>query len=59
VSPIENFPVKKWNQMIGIMLTSPYILIQRFLPGMRESGNKNVHSKINKVHMARFLNNIH
>ncbi|VDI47175.1 Hypothetical predicted protein [Mytilus galloprovincialis] len=35
VSPVETFPTAKWEQMIGLMLTSPFLLVQKFLPEMK------------------------
>lgn len=36
VSRLEDFPAKKWQQLIDIMLVAPALLTQAFLPGMRE-----------------------
>ena len=38
VSPIEEFPVEKWNAIIAINLTSSFHTIAAALPGMREKG---------------------
>ena len=38
VSPIEEFPVEKWNAIIAINLTSSFHTIAAALPGMRKKG---------------------
>ncbi|XP_070560446.1 D-beta-hydroxybutyrate dehydrogenase-like [Ptychodera flava] len=38
VSPVQDFPVEKWNDMISVMLTAPFIFIKHLLPGMLEKG---------------------
>lgn len=38
VSPIEEFPVEKWNAIIAINLTSSFHTIAAALPGMRAKG---------------------
>jgi len=38
VSPIESFPVEKWNDIIAINLSSAFHTIRAALPGMLESG---------------------
>ena len=38
VSPIEAFPDEEWERMLRIMLTAPFLLTKRLLPGMAERG---------------------
>lgn len=38
VSPIEAFPDEEWERMLRIMLTAPFLLTKRLLPGMTERG---------------------
>jgi 3-hydroxybutyrate dehydrogenase len=38
VSPIEEFPVKKWNTIVGLLLTSPFLLAKYSWPALKESG---------------------
>jgi len=38
VAPLEEFPLEKWQQMLGLMLTAPFLLTRAFLPGMKERG---------------------
>lgn len=35
VSPVDEFPVAKWDAMIALMLTAPFHLIRIFLPHMK------------------------
>jgi len=39
VSPIEDFPTEKFELMIKIMLTAPFIAIKHAFPLMKEQGN--------------------
>ncbi len=38
VSPVENFPEDKWDFMINLMLTSPFLLSKYSWPFMKEQG---------------------
>lgn len=38
VSPVEEFPDEEWERMLRIMLTAPFLLTKRLLPGMAERG---------------------
>src|SRR5207237_4527980 len=38
VSPIEDFPVEKWDQIIAINLSSAFHTIRAALPGMKARG---------------------
>ncbi|MBV9804673.1 MAG: 3-hydroxybutyrate dehydrogenase [Solirubrobacterales bacterium] len=37
VSPIEDFPVDKWNTIVALLLTSPFLLAKHAWPSLRES----------------------
>ncbi|TGV29703.1 SDR family NAD(P)-dependent oxidoreductase, partial [Mesorhizobium sp. M00.F.Ca.ET.186.01.1.1] len=39
VSPIEDFPTAKFEQMIRIMLTAPFIAIKHAFPIMKQQGH--------------------
>jgi 3-hydroxybutyrate dehydrogenase len=39
VAPIEDFPEDKWDQLIAIMLTSPFLLARYGWPALSESGS--------------------
>lgn len=36
VSPVTEFPLERWNAVIGVNLTAPFLTTQRALPGMLE-----------------------
>ena len=36
VAPITEFPLSKWNEIMGIMLTAPFLLTKEVLSGMYE-----------------------
>jgi 3-hydroxybutyrate dehydrogenase len=38
VSPVETFDPERWDQLLGVMLTAPFLLIRGILPGMYERG---------------------
>jgi 3-hydroxybutyrate dehydrogenase len=38
VSPIEDFPIEKWNQIIAINLTSAFLCMRAAIPGMKKRG---------------------
>jgi 3-hydroxybutyrate dehydrogenase len=38
MAPVEEFPLEKWDQLIGVMLTGPFLLIRYVIPHMYASG---------------------
>ncbi|MEZ5347501.1 MAG: 3-hydroxybutyrate dehydrogenase [Pyrinomonadaceae bacterium] len=38
VSPIDEFPVEKWDQLINVMLRGAFLCTRKFLPGMADKG---------------------
>ncbi len=52
VSPVEDFPEEKWNFMIALMLTAPFLLIKYCWPHMKRKGWGRV-ININSVHGLR------
>ena len=38
VSPIEEFPVEKWNTIVALLLTSPFLLARYSWPALKASG---------------------
>lgn len=38
VSPVHDFPEDRWDQLLGIMLTGPFLTTRYALPGMLEAG---------------------
>ena len=39
VSPIEEFPEDRWDAIVAILLTSPFLLARQAWPALRESGD--------------------
>jgi 3-hydroxybutyrate dehydrogenase len=39
VAPIEEFPVDKWDTILALLLTSPFLLAKHAWPALRESGD--------------------
>jgi 3-hydroxybutyrate dehydrogenase len=38
VSPVHEFPEDRWDQLLGVMLTGPFLMTRYALPGMLEAG---------------------
>lgn len=38
VSPIDQFPTEKWNLLLAVMLTGPFLCTRAVLPSMRRAG---------------------
>ena len=38
VAPIEEFPVEKWNTIVALLLTSPFLLARYSWPALKDSG---------------------
>jgi 3-hydroxybutyrate dehydrogenase len=60
VSPITEFPVAKWNEMLGLMLTAPFVLTKHLLGPMMEAGwgriinVASIHALIASPHKAAY-----
>jgi 3-hydroxybutyrate dehydrogenase len=39
VAPVAEFPIDRWQAMIALLLTSPFLLARRAWPALRESGD--------------------
>ncbi|PLX89640.1 MAG: D-beta-hydroxybutyrate dehydrogenase [Desulfuromonas sp.] len=52
VAPIEEFPEEKWEFIINLMLTAPFLLCKYFWPSMRENGWGRI-INLNSVHGLR------
>ncbi|XP_067668753.1 D-beta-hydroxybutyrate dehydrogenase-like isoform X2 [Haliotis asinina] len=37
-APVEELPLDKWNDVMTVSVTSPFLLIKHFLPGMKRKG---------------------
>jgi 3-hydroxybutyrate dehydrogenase len=38
IAPIESFTLERWNQILAVLLTGPFLLTQAVVPGMRQRG---------------------
>jgi 3-hydroxybutyrate dehydrogenase len=38
VAPVEDFPLERWNTIVSLLLTSPFILAKEAWPALRDSG---------------------
>jgi 3-hydroxybutyrate dehydrogenase len=38
VAKVEEYPVEKWDQLLGVMLKGPFLMTRAVLPGMRSRG---------------------
>lgn len=38
VAPLEEFPEERWDTMLAVMLTAPFLLMRYLWPGMKERG---------------------
>jgi 3-hydroxybutyrate dehydrogenase len=39
VAPIEEFPLDRWQMIVSLLLTSPFVLAKAAWPALREAGN--------------------
>lgn len=65
VSPIEGFPEDKWNAMISVMLTAPFLLTKAVWPYMKAQGGgrivnmASVHSQVASLFKAAYISAKH
>ncbi len=65
VSPLEDFPEDKWNELIAVMLTAPFLLIKAVWPAMKEQGRgrivniASVHSQVASLYKAAYVSAKH
>ena len=52
VAPIDEFPEEKWDFIIRLMLTAPFLLCKYFWPSMKENGWGRI-VNLNSVHGLR------
>jgi 3-hydroxybutyrate dehydrogenase len=52
VSPVEDFPEEKWQFIINLMLTAPFLLSKYFWPSMKQNGWGRI-VNLNSVHGLR------
>lgn len=65
VSPIEDFPEDKWNAMIGVLLTAPFLLTKAVWPFMKAQGGgrivnmASVHSQVASLYKVAYISAKH
>jgi 3-hydroxybutyrate dehydrogenase len=40
VAPVQEFPLERWNTIVALLLTSPFLLAKHAWPALRESGGR-------------------
>lgn len=61
LSPVEEFPLEKWNQLISIMLTGTFLCSKTFIPGMKKNGwgriinVSSIHGKVASPYKAAYV----
>jgi 3-hydroxybutyrate dehydrogenase len=65
VSPIEDFPVDKWNTIVSLLLTSPFLLAKDSWPALKDSGAgrfvaiASVHGLVASPYKAAYISSKH
>jgi 3-hydroxybutyrate dehydrogenase len=61
MSPLEDFPFEKWQQLIGVMLTGTFLCTQKVWPSMKKNGRgrviniSSVHGKLASPYKAAYV----
>jgi 3-hydroxybutyrate dehydrogenase len=65
VAPIEDFPVEKWNTIVALLLTSPFLLAKYAWPALKQSGAgrfvaiASVHGLVASPYKAAYISSKH
>jgi len=63
VSPIEEFPVERWNTIVSLLLTSPFLLAKHSWPALKQSGAgrfiASVHGLVASPYKAAYISAKH
>lgn len=65
MAPVEEFPLEKWNQLIGIMLTGTFLCSKHVIPGMKKNGwgrivnVSSIHGKVASPFKAAYVSAKH
>jgi 3-hydroxybutyrate dehydrogenase len=65
MAPIDEFPLEKWNQLLGIMLTGSFICSKQMIPGMKKQGwgrivnVSSIHGKVASPFKAAYVSAKH
>lgn len=61
IAPVQDFPLDKWNKLLGVMLTGPFLMAKYALPNMlaRQSGRiiniSSVHGKLASPYKSAYI----
>lgn len=61
IAPVQDFPLDKWNLLLGVMLTGPFLMAKYALPSMlaRQSGRiiniSSVHGKLASPYKSAYI----
>lgn len=65
MSPVEDFPLEKWNQLISIMLTGTFLCSKTVIPAMKKNGwgrivnVSSIHGKVASPFKAAYVSAKH
>lgn len=65
VSPIEDFPEERWNALIAVMLTAPFLLTRAVWPAMKKQGRgrivniASIHSQVASLYKVGYISAKH
>ena len=65
LSPVEEFPIEKWNQLISILLTGTFLCSKHVIPGMKKNGwgriinVSSIHGKVASPFKAAYVSAKH
>ena len=61
LSPVDEFPLEKWNQLISILLTGTFLCSKVMIPGMKKNGwgriinVSSIHGKVASPYKAAYV----
>jgi 3-hydroxybutyrate dehydrogenase len=61
LSPVDEFPLEKWNQLISILLTGTFLCSKAVIPGMKKDGwgriinVSSIHGKVASPYKAAYV----
>jgi 3-hydroxybutyrate dehydrogenase len=61
MAPVEEFPLEKWNQLIGVMLTGSFLCMKAVVPAMKKRGSgrivniSSVHGKLASPYKSAYV----
>jgi 3-hydroxybutyrate dehydrogenase len=65
LSPVEEFPIEKWNQLISILLTGTFLCSKHLIPSMKKNGwgriinVSSIHGKVASPFKAAYVSAKH